>query len=75
MKLRDLHQECIEIIEAIDSLSRKRNRLTTYVNGFAGTFPELRNKYLHQIDIADRATKRLKQRHDKKIIEILSLAK
>jgi len=60
----DNHQMCIEIMEAIQSFkNRKQNRIDS-INGFSGTFPELRRKYVNDIDTMNMCINRLYSRYE-----------
>ena len=57
------HETLIEILEAIQSFEGYIQHRQESINGFAGTFPRLRNEYLHNIDIYQRCITRLNLRH------------
>ena len=57
------HEEGIEILEAIKTLKMRRQAHIDNINSFAGTFPELRKKYLHKANITGRAIDRLWHRY------------
>lgn len=59
------HQTCIEILEAVSHFQNMIQLKVDSINGFPGTFPELRNKYYHNIEIYKKCIVRLIQRHDK----------
>ena len=61
--LVDKHQMCIEILEGIMNFEQRKKHRIESIDGFAGTFPELRRKYLNDIDTIDRCIKRLEQRY------------
>ena len=58
--LIDKHQTCIEILEAIQYLKNRKIRKQESIDGFAGTFPNLRRKYEHELIIYDMCIERLK---------------
>jgi len=60
--LIDIQNRKIEILEGIQFLETKRQRRMESVEGFGGTFPELRREYIHEIDIINRSINRLYQR-------------
>ena len=62
--LIDKHQLCIEILEGVKYFEKAIELKKYSINGFSGTFPELRRKYIHDVDIYERCVKRLKQRYD-----------
>lgn len=68
--LIDKHQTCIEILEAIQYFKIRKITTNKSLNGFAGTFPNLRRKYEHTIIIYDMCIERLKQRYVKTLLMI-----
>jgi hypothetical protein len=60
------NQQRENILEAIDFLLnvKKKSRIES-IEGFAGTFPELRRKAIHDIDIIHRTVTRLHERYNK----------
>ena len=63
--LIDKHQSLIELAEAIHSFQMSRKLTIQSIEGFGGTFPELRRKYIHNIDIYNRCINRLKERYNR----------
>ena len=63
--LIDKHQMCIEILEGIMHFELRKKYRIESVEGFAGTFPELRRKYVNDIDTINRCIKRLEQRYQR----------
>lgn len=61
--LIDKHQTCIEILEGIIRFEQRKKHKIESIEGFAGTFPELRKKYVNDIDTINRCIKRLEQRY------------
>jgi hypothetical protein len=61
--LIDEHQMCINILEAIKSFHNRRKQNIDNINSFSGTFPELRRKYVNNIDTINRCIIRLEQRY------------
>ena len=61
--LIDIHQMCIEILEGIMRFEQRKKHRIESIEGFAGTFPELRKKYVNDIDTINRCIKRLEQRY------------
>lgn len=61
--LIDKHQMCIEILEGIMHFEQRKKHRIESIEGFAGTFPELRRKYVNDIDTINRCIKRLEQRY------------
>lgn len=61
--LIDKHQMCIEILEGIMHFEQRKKHRIENINGFAGKFPELRKKYVNDIDTINRCIKRLEQRY------------
>jgi len=66
----DKHQVCIEILEAIRLYMRLISNVYEGLNGFPGTFPRLRKKCEHDIDIYNRCIRRLESRHEKVLGEL-----
>ena len=66
--LIDKHQMCIEILEAIMRFEQQKKHKIESIEGFAGTFPDLRKKYVNDIDTINRCIKRLKQRYNHALI-------
>ena len=58
------HESCILILEAIQFYNRRISLNEESINGFAGTFPRLKTKYLNDIDTIERCIKRLEQRYN-----------
>jgi hypothetical protein len=58
------HERAIEILERIRYVNMKIRSRKDSLNGIAGTFPELRHQYNHDIDIFQRTIKRLELRLD-----------
>lgn len=57
--LIEKHQKCIEILEGIMHFEQRKKHRIENIEGFAGTFPELRRKYVNDIDTINRCIKRL----------------
>jgi len=57
------HQMCIEILEGIMHFEQRKKQRIESIEGFPGTFPELRKKYVNDIDTINRCIKRLEQRY------------
>lgn len=60
----DNHQMCIEIMEAIQSFKNRKQLRIDSINGFSGTFPELRRKYSNDIDTINMCINRLYLRYE-----------
>ncbi len=63
--LIDKHEKCLEILEGISSLETRAKLHLDSINGFPGTFPRLRHKYIHDLDITNSAINRLWSRYDR----------
>ena len=61
--LIEKHQLCIEILEGIKHFENKKKHRIEIIEGFPGTFPRLRRKYINDIDTINRCIKRLEQRY------------
>jgi len=68
--LIEKHQTCIEILEGIQRFERQIKLTQDNINGFAGTFSQLRRKYKHNIDIYNMCIVRLTERY-KKVIDFV----
>ena len=62
--LIEKHQMCIEILEGIMHFEQRKKLRIERIEGFGGTFPELRRKYVNDIDTINRCIKRLEQRYN-----------
>ena len=60
MKDIQYHQRAIQILEAIEDMQFRKALAQESLEGFPGTFPELRRKYQHRIEIIDLSINRLK---------------
>lgn len=63
-------ERLLEIAEAEDDMRKRVFRTIENINGFAGTFPELRRKHYHRLEIQRMTRKRLKQIYFKQIEKI-----
>lgn len=61
--LIDKHQMCIEILEGIMHFEQRKKHRIESIEGFAGTFPELRRRYVNDVDTINRCIKRLEERY------------
>ena len=57
------HETLIEILEAIKTFEMLKKSAKENIEGFCGTFPELRRKYHHKNDIYGRCIARLEERY------------
>ena len=64
-ELIEAHEKCIEVLEAIRTFERFIKSAHENIDGFAGTFPELRRKYIHRIEIYQMCITRLQERYSK----------
>ena len=64
-KLIKQHKKKIEILEAIRHFENAIKLKTGSINGYPGTFPELRRKYIHNIEIYNKCIQRLTERYSK----------
>jgi len=53
------HERAIEILEAIKAFDKRIQRNIESINGFAGTFPRLKKKYLNDIDTQKKCVYKL----------------
>lgn len=63
-------EKAIEIQEAIEHFKRLIRSKNDSINGFAGTFPELRKKYFDNIHTYNRCIIRLEERFEKLLKEV-----
>ena len=66
------HEECINILDAIEFFKEKISLRIQAINGFPGTFADLRKKYVNDIDTYKRCISRLYERHERILKQILS---
>ena len=63
MKGKDMtikqHEHAGEILELYYCSLRRKELIKGSINGFAGTFPSLRKKYMHQLEIIKMAELRI----------------
>ena len=64
----------LEILEAIKSFDTRRRLEIESINGFPGTFPSLRAKYVNNIDTINRCIDRLYLRYKKVMFDNLKLS-
>lgn len=57
--LKQKHWKAIDLLEAIEYYERRKVSINENINGFAGTFPKLKAKNIHELDIMDRCINRL----------------
>lgn len=65
--LIDQHLKVIELLEDIATFERRIELKKECINGFSGTFPELKLKYEDQIDTYNRCIARLYSRYEKAV--------
>jgi len=70
--LIEKHETAIRILEVIKSAERQINLYQGSLDGFPGTFAELKRKYKHKIQILNMSIERLKQRHQNIINQLNS---
>ena len=58
-ELINKHYQIIELLERLQWIELKINTKTESVNGFSGTFPDLRKKYLKIIELNEYAIDKL----------------
>jgi hypothetical protein len=63
-ELINKHQKCIEILEAVQTFEMLIKSAQENIDGFCGTFPELRKKYKHNKEIYQMCINRLMQRYE-----------
>jgi len=63
MTTTEKHEMCIELIHAKKYFERLIISRDDGINGFSGTFPSLKRKYIHDIEIYKRCIERLNLRY------------
>jgi len=66
------HRECVRLIESIQAFERRRESLIRGIEGFCGTFPMLRAKYVNDIEIVNRSILRLQKKYER-LVENLNV--
>lgn len=69
-KLIEMHEQCEKTLYAIRLAQKKRDLKRGMIEQYAGQWPDLENKYLRQIDIHERAIRRLHSVHQKQLRRI-----
>lgn len=57
------HQMCIQILEAIQHFENVKNHKQESISALGGMLPELRKKYINELDTYNRCIERLNQRY------------
>lgn len=65
LDLINKHQMCIEILEAIMHFENRKKNIAESIESIAGTFPDLRRKYVNDIDTINRCITRLQERYSR----------
>ena len=53
-RLKKQHERCMELLDAIRSFQVRKQLKREHIEGFAGTFPALRARYVNDIDTLNR---------------------
>lgn len=69
-RLKKRHERCIELLEALRSLHRRKSWMIESIGGFAGVFPETRRKYVNRVDTLNRCIKRMEQRYNQEMWDL-----
>ena len=64
-RLKQMHEEKLDILEALEAFDRRINITIENINSITGTFPQLRYEMVHDIDIYKRCINRLWDRYFK----------
>ena len=64
------HEKAIEILMAIKYFERRIILLNESINGFLGSFPQLRRKYVNDLDTVKRCLARMKYKYSQLNYEI-----
>lgn len=70
-RLKKRHERCIELLEALRSLHRRKSWMIESIGGFAGVFPETRRKYVNRVDTLNRCIKRMEQRYNQEVEKLI----
>lgn len=66
---------CIKIVEGISYFKRMLKSQQESIDGFQGTFPELRRKLIHRMEVYQKCVDRLQQRYEKAVTGLYTLEK
>lgn len=65
-------ETCTKIVEGIGYFKRMLKSGQESLDGFQGTFPELRRKLVHRMEVHQKCVDRLQQRYEKAVAELYS---
>ena len=63
LSLIDKHQMCLKILDVIMRFEQRKKHRIESIEGIAGTFPDLRRRYVNDIYTINRCIKRLEHRY------------
>jgi hypothetical protein len=63
------HEKSIAILDAIMRFERRKKRFIESISGFSGTYPNLRVKYVNNIDTINRCIKRLEKSYKRILMD------
>ena len=64
------HEQCIKLFEAIEGLKWRKKRRQEDLDGFAGTFPELKRSLINNIDTLDRCIYRISKKYTETLTKL-----
>lgn len=65
------HNRCLELLEAIHDLHGRKRRVIESIEGFIGTFPESRAKYVNRVDTLNRCITRMEAAYYREVEKLI----
>ncbi len=65
------HNRCIELLEAIHDLHRRKTHVIENIEGFIGTFPESRAKCVNRVDTLNRCITRMEAAYYREVEKLI----
>lgn len=69
----DKLETCVKIVEGIRFFKRMIESQQESLDGFQGTFPELRRKLIHRAEIYQKCADRLQERYERAVAGLYKL--
>lgn len=70
-RLKKRHERCIQLLEALRSLHRRKSWMIESIGGFAGVFPETRRKYVNRVDTLNRCITRMEAAYYREVEKLI----
>ena len=70
-RIESQHNRCIELLEAIHDLQRRKSRVIENIEGFIGTFPESRAKCVNRVDTLNRCITRMEAAYYREVEKLI----